>query len=216
MRHTDTIEVHYPTTVLERSHEDVDGLNDGLFEVIKQLEEKFADSDENAVRQGTVSTQGGYQTSTGMNLFDLKEEPIKRFREELVMPAVRRYLEEVFGKESSSLAPWPVGWSNLLRAGDWQGPHMHPTDKNLISGVYYVRIPEAKPEPEGCIEFINPHLQSVHHGFSTTRRLHPAEGKLILFPPYYVHYVHPFKGEGERVIIAFDILAQKPGLQFVF
>ena len=44
----------------------------------------------------------------------------------------------------------------------------------------------------------------------------PREGRMILFPPWYVHYVHPFRGGGERAIIAFDILAQKPGPNFVF
>ena len=33
-------------------------------------------------------------------------------------------------------------------------------------------------------------------------------GDLILFPPYYIHYVYPFRGEGERCIVAFDVLIQ--------
>ena len=88
--------------------------------------------------------------------------------------------------------------------------------RNVASGVYYVHLPDDKPSPEGCIEFINPIPESVHHGFPATRRLHRREGLMVLFPPYYTHYVHPFRGTGKRAIIAFDLLAQKPGMQFVF
>jgi hypothetical protein len=49
---------------------------------------------------------------------------------------------------------------------------------------------------------------------SLTRRLQPQAGDLILFPPYYIHYVYPFRGTGERVIVAFDVLLQT--LQLVF
>jgi hypothetical protein len=43
---------------------------------------------------------------------------------------------------------------------------------------------------------------------SLTRRLYPKSGDLILFPPYYIHYVYPFQGPGERCIVAFDVIAQ--------
>ena len=128
----------------------------------------------------------------------------------MVLPAAKNYLMNVFGEQANSFNPWPDGWANLLKDGDWQRPHFHPTQKNVVCGVYYVHIPDEKPAPQGNIEFFNPIQASVGHGFPSTRRLLPCEGKMILFPPWYVHYVYPFKGPGERAIIAFDILAQKP------
>lgn len=214
--HTDQVEVHFPTTVMVRSHDGLEVLNRELMRLIRDLEDRYADTDENAVRQGTISTQGGYQTSTRMNLMTLDNAAVVSFRDQVLLPAAREYLQQVFGEESQQLNPWPVGWANLLHGGDWQGPHFHPTDKNVASGVYYVHLPEEKPAPEGCLEFINPIPTSVNHGFPFTRRVRPAEGRIVLFPPWYVHYVHPFRGEGERAIIAFDVLAQKPGLDLVF
>ncbi len=214
--HTEEIEVHYPTTVMQRQFSDVGELNESLFRLVKNLEQKYKGTEHDAVTTKTVSTQGGFQTSTSMNLFMLEDEAVGTFRDELVLPAIRDYLKHVFGEESATLDPWPIGWSNVLHEGDWQGPHLHPSEKNVASAVYYVHLPEDMTNPEGHIEFINPHLASVHHGFSTTRRLEPVEGKLIVFPPYYMHYVHPFRGDGERVIISFDVLAQKPGMQLVF
>ncbi len=212
----DDIEHHFPTLVMQRQHQDCDQLNQALFELIGELAQKFANSPENAVLGGQISTQGGYQTSTRMNLFTVDHPALRQFVDELLMPACRHYVETVFKGESEQLAPWPVGWANLLARGDWQGPHWHPTDKNIASGVYYVHLPEQMPSPEGHIEFINPMPQSVNHGFPSTRRLTPQAGKLLLFPPWYAHYVHPLRGEGQRAIIAFDVLAQKPGLDLVF
>jgi Putative 2OG-Fe(II) oxygenase len=211
MDYTQDIEIHYPTTVIQRQFTGVDGLNAELFALLNSLSERFANTPQNAVQSGLISTQGGYQTSTSMNLFTLNDEAIARFRDQMVLPAARDYLAHVFGEQAAIFNPWPDGWANLLGDGDWQRPHFHPTHRNVVCGVYYVHIPEAKPEPQGNIEFFTPIQASVNHGFPSTRRLLPREGLMILFPPWYVHYVHPFRGAGQRAIIAFDILAQKPG-----
>jgi hypothetical protein len=139
-----------------------------------------------------------------MNLFTLKFESITRFRDEMVLPAARDYLAHVFGDHAAHFNPWPDGWANLLKKGDWQRPHFHPTQRNVVCGVYYVKLPESMPEPQGNIEFFNP-----------IQVLVPQEGMMILFPPWYIHYVYPFSTDGDRAIIAFDILAQKPGGRFV-
>ena len=212
MQYSQDIELHYPTTVMQRQFEDVEELNSRLFNLLCSMQARFKDTSQNAVNSGLISTQGGFQTSSNMNLFLLKDEAIARFRDEMVLPSARAYLQEVFGELAQQFNPWPDGWANLLQAGDWQRPHFHPTHRNVVCGVYYVHIPEEKPEPEGNIEFFNPIQASVNHGFPSTRRLIPKAGKMILFPPWYVHYVHPFRGAGQRCIIAFDIFAQKPAI----
>ncbi|MDX1569153.1 MAG: putative 2OG-Fe(II) oxygenase [Xanthomonadales bacterium] len=212
----DQLENHYPILVMQRDFDGVAELNERLFELIEGLAERYADTPENAVKSGKISTQGGYQTSTESNLFTLESDAVRELRDDILLPAVRTYLEAVFGDEASQMDPWLVGWANLLAPGDWQGPHYHPTDSNLASAVYYVRLPGDRPNPEGRIEFVNPIQASTYHGYSATRRLHPREGKLVLFPPYYMHYVHPFKGDRRRAVIAFDVLARRPGMQLVF
>ena len=207
---TQDIEIHYPTTVVQRQFRGVEGLNLQLARLLRSMAEQYADTPQNAVTSGMISTQGGFQTATTLNLFLLRHEAIIRLRDELVLPAARDYLDHVFGDQAAHFNPWPDGWANVLRGSNWQRPHFHPTHRNVVCGVYYVHLPGGKPEPEGHIEFINPIQASVNHGFPSTRRLIPAEGKMILFPPWYIHYVHPFSGDGERIIIAFDILAQKP------
>jgi len=216
MKYRDELEVHVPSTVMQRQHEGVESLNRELYALLKAMEEKYSDTAQNAVNSGLISTQGGYQTSASANLFNMKSEVIARFRDELVLPAAKDYLAEIFGEQAKQFNLWPDGWANLLGEGDWQRPHFHPSHKNITCGVYYVHIPSEKPEPQGNIEFFNPIPASVNHGFPSTRRILPQEGKMILFPPWYVHYVYPFRGEGQRAIIAFDILAQKPGTGLMF
>lgn len=215
-RYDEQCQVHVPNIVLQRQFTAVEEMNRSLATQILEMADRERDTDRNAVNSGLISTQGGYQTSTDFNLFQTEDPTIRGFVDQMLMPSVTAFLKRTFGDEGAALTPWPIGWSNVLEAGDWQGPHCHPTPSNLASGVYYVRIPENKPAPQGCIEFMNPIPQSMQHGHPATRRLHPVEGLMILFPPWYNHYVHPFEGDGTRIIIAFDILAKPPKPQFVF
>lgn len=195
-------------------HAGIDALNHEIAGVIRELRDQHQDDPrENEALSGTITTYGGYQTSKKMMFLNRPEPAIKRLREEVIQPGAERYLTKAYEGKVAFKQTRLVSWANILATGDWQAPHMHPTVGNLASGVYYVDVPE-KPAPEGCIEFLNPHPVSHHHGVSLTRRLYPKTGDLIIFPPYYIHYVYPFKGEGERAIIAFDVIMQ--ATQFVF
>lgn len=214
-RFKETIESHFPVTVLSRQYNNVDDLNRKLHEWILEMATRHGDTDENAAKDPEIATRGGYQTSRKINVFQINNAAVKLFRDRYVLPAVHHYLRTVFAEHAKKIEPNLVGWANLLGAGDWQGPHMHPTESNLASGVYYVNLPECTP-PEGCIEFLNPHPVSQHHGFSPSRRITPHEGQILIFPPFYTHYVHPLRSGKERAIIAFDVLARSSRLNFTF
>ena len=201
-------EEHFPLTVMVSHHAGLDALNHEVAGVIRKLRDQYiGDARENEALSGTITTYGGYQTSKKMMFLNRAEAAVQRLRDEVILPGVKTYMDKVYAEQGKGIRTRLVSWANILRAGDWQAPHMHPTVGNLISGVYYVEVPE-KPQPQGCIEFLNPHPVAHHHGVSLTRRLYPKTGDLILFPPYYIHYVYPFTGEGERSIIAFDAVAQ--------
>lgn len=212
--HDTRFEDHFPITVMVSHHAGVEDINGEIFAVIRDLRDRYlADPKENAALSGTVTTYGGYQTSKKLMFLNRPEEAVRRLREEVILPGVDRYLTQAYEGKVARQQVRLVSWANILAAGDWQAPHMHPSVGNLASGVYYVEVPE-KPLPEGCIEFLNPHPVAHHHGVSLTRRLQPQAGDLIIFPPYYIHYVYPFKGGGERAIIAFDVILQTT--RFVF
>ena len=207
-------EDHFPITVMVSHHTGLEEINLGLLGIIAGLRDQFIDDKtQNEALSGTISTYGGYQTSKKMMFLNRQEPEVKALREQVIMPGIQRYMDKVYAEEGKTLSTRVVSWANILAEGDWQSPHMHPTAGNLISGVYYVEVPE-KPKPQGCIEFLCPHPVAHHHGISLTRRLYPRTGDLILFPPYYIHYVYPSRGPEERAIIAFDVLAQPAQLVF--
>lgn len=216
MKFTQDIEIHYPITVLQRDFQDAEEINASLLSNILTLEQDSKNKNNNAATTGKITTEGGYQTPLNFNYFEQKLDVVDTFKKTIILPAINDYLKEVFGNQSQSIQPWIVGWANILRDGNWQRPHFHPTQSNIISGVYYVKLPDNLTESEGCIEFINPMPISINHGFSNTRKIKPKEGKLVLFPPFYMHYVYPFKSDQNRAVIAFDVLTQAPGLQLVF
>lgn len=216
MKFSTNIENHYAITVMDRQFDSLESLNQELLVEIENMEVKDRDSHRNAAKSADITTEGGFQTALANNFLDLQSAAVSQLKTKIILPAVKEYLNTVFGDSSKNITPHLVGWANILRRSDWQRPHMHPTHKNLVSGCYYVEVPEFEDDSEGHIEFMNPMPISVNHGFSNSRKIAPRQGKLLLFPPFYNHYVHPLKTDKKRVIIAFDVLPQAPGFNLVF
>ncbi len=217
MKYQDHFEVHVPNTVMQRTHTGLEQMNDGILSLVSSLAEKYQDTDQNEVNRNTVSTRGGYQTATKINFLDFQHPAVRQLKDDVIYPAVETYLQRHMGKQAlEQLNPWVNAWSNLLKTGHWQAPHCHPSHGTVASGCYYVQYPDDIEPPAGNIEFINPIPESWHHGFPFSRRIEPAAGMLLLFPPWYVHYVHPFTSSQSRCIVAFDVLPHKPGANLVF
>ena len=99
-------------------------------------------------------------------------------------------------------------WAVSQVAGDFNPMHIH--DSNL-SGVCFLKIPpnyeeEYKKEDHhptaGCLEF----LGSVPNHFARHSFLvKPEVGDFYLFPSWLTHQVYPFRSEGERRSMAFNV-----------
>jgi uncharacterized protein (TIGR02466 family) len=76
--------------------------------------------------------------------------------------------------------------------------HTHPG--HLLSGVYYVRMPERA----GHIVFHDP--RGPRFPFDQREQVQPRPGDLILFPSWLAHTVTPTGGESERISIAFNLV----------
>jgi uncharacterized protein (TIGR02466 family) len=205
MKFNEKIENHFPTTVLQRQFDDVEKMNTRLAKLISNHQAQYGNTKMDASLSDKITTEGGFQTAISVNVFDEKDKAIERLQSKIIEPAVKTYLKAAFN--DSTVQHQILGWGNILSGSSWQRPHYHPTINNLISGVYYVKNPSNLAPPQGMLEFINPVPISVHHGYSNTIRVTPNEGLLVLFPPYYMHFVHPiFESTDERVVIAFDVI----------
>lgn len=199
------IEQHFPTTILVRAFQAVGHLNTALQRLFDQLEHSASADYANDALHSTNTTQGGYQTKPGLDVLDLDYPEIRQLRQEIVMPSIEVYLGDVLNVDPL-FTPFEISsWVVSLGEGDWQAPHFHPREYTLISGIYYINVPDCPP-PEGTLEFINPNLNAVSLGQQNASRNHqPKSGEIILFPPYYMHYVHPMRRAATRRVIAFDV-----------
>jgi len=99
-------------------------------------------------------------------------------------------------------------WVVSQYAGDFNPVHIH--DANL-SGVCFLKVPagfKAEYEKEdhhptaGCLEF----LGSIPNHFARHSYIvKPEVGDFYLFPSWLAHQVYPFRCEGERRSMAFNV-----------
>ena len=99
-------------------------------------------------------------------------------------------------------------WVVSQYAGDFNPMHIH--DANL-SGVAFLKIPlgfdkeyeaEEHHPTAGCLEF----LGSMPNHFARHSYIaKPQVGDFYLFPSWLTHQVYPFRSEGERRSLAFNI-----------
>lgn len=153
-------------------------------------------------------------TRSGKQSGDLLDEPLGPLGPwvEYVRAAVEEYLAQLpRDADHPYLARRPARWSLnawgvvLSRRGH-QLPHTHPS--GWVSGVYYLKVPEAVRDParerEGWIEFGRPDARYTCVQDPRVKVIEPVEGTLLLFPSYIWHGTVPFNSDEERICIAFD------------
>lgn len=83
-------------------------------------------------------------------------------------------------------------WFNAMGPGHVTAPHHHDENDELLSAVYYLRIPEDSGE-------------LVLYEGDREVRIRPQEGKLVLFPPSVMHEVTRNNSNKMRLSVAFNV-----------
>ena len=132
---------------------------------------------------------------------------IKGFPEFLVTMS-DQYLTKVLPEWTTDAKVSFRVWVVSQYAGDFNPVHIH--DANL-SGVAFLKVPpgfEAEYKKEdhhptaGCLEF----LGSIPNHFARHSYIaKPEVGDFYLFPSWLTHQVYPFRCEGERRSMAFNV-----------
>jgi uncharacterized protein (TIGR02466 family) len=149
-----------------------------------------------------ASNEGGWQSTAMTHNIDFKDL-INEFR----IRCNQIHTELGFAKNKRQ----EIGnfWININRDKDSNNPHCHPGA--FFSGVYYVK---AQPRA-GAITLMHPvatHPYTIPYGVneypssynSSTWSEDPEAGKLIIFPPWVLHYVQPNRSDSDRISIAFN------------
>ena len=141
----------------------------------------------------------------------------------VLIPACERWIRHVIDQQPpSGRGPWTPGryrlqmidvWLNVQRAGDYNPTHTHG---GSFSGVLFLQVPPqiVNDSFDGQLCFHGPeewHIQSFRTGMA--KYVLPVPGEFYVFPAWQPHSVAPFRGEGERWSLAFNVVAvpQQPG-----
>jgi uncharacterized protein (TIGR02466 family) len=194
----------FTTPLLVRHIPGTDALNDGLVRIAREWQK----SDSGAV----ISNLGGWQSPP--TVFERPEPELQQLRA-YVDEAVRKLMKLpaiVDGAKPPENAPRykAFGWMNLNGDGDYNQLHVHP--RNHWAVVYYaaVGVPSDGPRFNGRIELRDPRPSAIFapvQGFTFGQPLaiEPKPGLLVAFPAWLEHWVHPFRGMGQRLSIATNI-----------
>lgn len=123
-------------------------------------------------------------------------------------------------REGHSVRPeWKVeSWANINTHGDSNACHYHPG--SFWSGTYYVNDGGCAEDAAlgGEFEMFDPrgpapmmHAPALKFGgedglsAGSAETIRPRAGLMFLFPSFLLHAVRPYRGNGQRISVAFNL-----------
>ncbi len=196
---TDTFTQHgfWETTVLEQQFDKVDAINKSLKKAILAREKCDVGMRRSNAR---LCWHSNYDMKDWCG--DAYKDLITMFNDQFTTMAT------IYGAvPGSDMKLVITPWAMVQREGDYATPHTHPNCH--FSAVYYVdagKMPGKYPE-SGNLELFDPRQASQTMGcpglsFSKRILVPPKAGKMMTFPAWLGHMVHPSTGGGERIAIA--------------
>ncbi len=181
--------------------------SDAFNEELKSLlmRKKASPEKKNVVR----SNAGGWQ-SPG-NLMTWTEPCIGIFKKR-IEKLVSNLLQELVRDDgrNRSFRLLIDAWANINRRGDYNVVHTHPNC--MWSGVYYVSrgAPDAEVPHGGLLELLDPREAANYIQVSNTvldgrEFVDNQPGRMLLWPSWVKHMVHPYFGDDERISVAFNV-----------
>ena len=158
-------------------------------------------------------------TNNGSQTLELLtgDDPVAIALRRMIEDNLTEYISSRLMKAGSSYrgrAPqnWRLtSWAVVLKSGGHQSPHNHPM--GVVSGVYYLNIPESVGRDDdglaGCLRLGQSNLRIKgkrdQAGF-LTETIAPREGVMVLFPSYFWHHTIPFESKDYRISVAVDAI----------
>ena len=186
----------------------MDDVPDDIFQwCVNAVEQAHLREDLNDAGNPVLSIRGGQQVQILPNEMGIDIEPLARYIEDICT----QYIDSVRASAgiTDELPVKPVlvsAWTLKQGPGDYQALHSHEAH---ISGNIYIETPvldKSSTQTDSCIEFRLPTVRNpARFVFTDTWRFVPEKGKMIVFPSYLAHTVYPWKGSGNRTILAWDV-----------
>ena len=197
-------ELIYPTPLLQREFENTALLNESLKEYLLQLEKE---QPERNTGNSLKSNVAGWRSKD--NLLNSNHPSIKQLME-MMFDTLKLMLSEAPKSVPNDSTIEMVAWANINREGAFNTPHIHPGFH--FAGIYYVSIgnPDNNFPRNGQLEILEPRGSALAmpvpgFKFGATTHIKAVPGLLVMFPAWLMHTVTPYKGDGERISIPFNI-----------
>lgn len=175
-----------------------------LREIVNTAHEHSEHNDEG---DPNISIRGGQQVQVIPNEFKLDTSFLSQYIEERCQAYIDNIIKtsgvgDLYGYKPVLVSAWTIKQTS----GDYQSLHNHEAH---ISGNIYMDVPlldESSKSSDANIEFRLPVIRNpAHFVFTDQWRFKPEPLKMILFPSYIPHTVYPWKGQGSRTILAWDV-----------
>jgi len=175
-----------------------------LREIVNTAHEHSEHNDEG---NPDISIRGGQQVQVIPNEFKLDTSFLSQYIEERCQAYIDNVIKtsgvgDLYGYKPVLVSAWTIKQTS----GDYQSLHNHEAH---ISGNIYMDVPlldEGSKSSDANIEFRLPVIRNpAHFVFTDQWRFKPEPLKMILFPSYIPHTVYPWKGQGSRTILAWDV-----------
>ncbi len=198
-----SVSMLFPTLLVVYDWPDSDALNKELAELLLAREKSMA---KNGMQR---SNAGGWQ-SPG-NLITWPEEAFQTLKwriETLVLNLTDQIVRDTGHKRTFRLTM--DAWGNINRNGEYNVVHTHPNC--MWSGCYYVQ--KGNPDPairqNGLLEMLDPREAANYLAVDNTildgrEFVDNVPGRMLLWPSWMKHMVHPFVGTGDRISIAYNV-----------
>jgi len=182
---------------------DSEELNRELIELV------LADERADDAGRGIRSNAGGWQ-SRG-NIINRRERCIQKLKKR-VETMVFTLLGEIVRKDDAERKFTLLidSWANVCRNRNYNVVHTHPNAMWTV--VYYVSAgePDQSVPCSGHLEVLDPreaadYLQVSNTVLGARTLVENIPGRMILFPSWAKHMVHPFIGSGVRISIANNV-----------
>jgi len=152
------------------------------------------------------TTVGGFQTLTGLNLFENPTGKVEQLKS-IIINELDVYHKKYSNNSCSYIKKWPFqnylnAWYVVLKKQGYQNPHIHPG--GWLSGVIYLKVVPSLDKNEGAIEFS---LNGEYYSNDNSPKLihQPKLGDIVFFPSSLHHRTIPFSTNTDRIIVSFDL-----------
>lgn len=93
-----------------------------------------------------------------------------------------------------------------MTSGGKLDPHIH--ESGWVSGVVYLNVPKkAETQSGNLVVGLEDKVYEFGVAHDSQRVIDVVTGDLVLFPASLMHHTIPFESQEERIVLAFDVVA---------